>query len=137
MRPRRKGRNRTAPAVRSRKPTNPLQQPMKKYDWSIPVRDFFRTAKKHGLEPVAVNNGDGWVSASAIAIAVAEITATDESHVRFTHTDGSRVTAYIVLGNEPAELVADYTIHPALDAATDEHYNNWEGLSCPTTTTEQ
>jgi hypothetical protein len=110
---------------------------MKKYDWSIPVRDFFRTAKKHGLEPIAVNNGDGWVSTSTLALAAAEITATDESHVRLTHTDGSRVTAYIVLGNEPAELVADYTIHPALDAATDEHYNNWEGKPCPTTTTEQ
>ena len=64
---------------------------MKKYDWAIPVRDFFRTAKKHGLEPIAVNNGDGWVSTSTLA----------------------------------------------LDAATDEHYNNWEGKPCPTTTTEQ
>jgi hypothetical protein len=110
---------------------------MKKYNWSTPVRDFLRTAEKHGLEPLAVNNGDGWVSTSTIAIAVAEITATDESHVRLAHTDGSRVTAYIVLGNEPAELVADYTVHPALDAATDEHYNNWRGRACPSTTTEQ
>ena len=110
---------------------------MTTYNWKAPVRSLLRTCKKHGLTPVSVDNGDGWVETATTAQAVAEIVATDESHVRLTHTDGSRVTAYIVLGNEPAELVADYTIHPALDAATDEHYNNWEGKPCPTTTTEQ
>ena len=104
-----------------------------KYNWKIPVRDFLRTAHKHGLRPVAVNNGGGWQYTPTAALAVAEIDATDESHVHFEHTDGKRVIAFLVLGNEPAELVADYSTHPAIDAATEEHYNNWEGKPCPTT----
>lgn len=103
-----------------------------KYNWTIPVRSLLCTLQKHGAHIAAVDNGDGWVPCETLDEAVEEVNATDESRVWLTF-GGHHKYAYLVLGNEPAELLADYTIHPAIDAAAEEHYNNWEGKPCPTT----
>jgi hypothetical protein len=106
---------------------------MTTYNWKTPVRSLLRTCKKHGLTPVSVDNGDGWVETATTAQAVAEIVATDESRVAVFTPCGRRAILLLVLGNEPSELLADYTALEVIDAAAIEHYNNWEGKPCPTT----
>lgn len=106
---------------------------MKTYNWKTPVRSLLRTLQKHGLTPIAVDNGDGWVETATTAQAVEEIVATDESRLAVFTPCGRRATLLLVLGNEPCEIVADYADLEVIDAAVDEHYNKWEGRACPTT----
>lgn len=104
---------------------------MTTYNWKTPVRSLLQTLQKHGLTPVAVDNGDGWVETDTTAQAVAEIVATDESRLAVFTPCGRRATLLLVLGNEPCEIVADYTDLYLIDFAVDEHYNRWEGRACP------
>lgn len=102
-----------------------------RYNWKPVLNSFMRIAMKHGLKPFMVNNGDGWVVTTTIARAVEEMSATDESHIKFHQPDGSRVTFYIVLGNEAYETIADYGNSLIADKVADEFIAAWENRKVP------
>lgn len=100
--------------------------------WNPVILSFLSIAAKHGLTPVKVDNGDGWEPVKDISEAVEEICAVDEAYVAFAPDEnGKKPWAFIVLGNEPFESIADYSVHPALDKACDEFLEEWEGKPTP------
>jgi hypothetical protein len=101
-------------------------------DWKRVVKDFFAIAEIHGLKLVAVDNGDGRVNTPDMASAAEEACACDEARVYFDAPDGKRLVAFLVLGNEPEETVCDYSVHPIMDAATEQFSKKWEGKKVPT-----
>jgi hypothetical protein len=102
------------------------------YNWKPVVGSFIRIAQHHGLVLQGVDNGDGIVKTLSSANAIDEATACDEACVYFTAPDGKRVVAYLVLGNDPDETVCDYSMHPLMDAATEQFSKKWEGKKVPT-----
>ena len=102
-----------------------------RYNWSAVVRSALRTLKQAGLNVVAVDNGDGWEKVGSRAEAVELACACDTAYVRMSNEGGDKCTAFIVLGNEPEELFADYSTSDALDSAVDAFCSIWSGKRCP------
>lgn len=115
-----------------------------RYNWKPIVASFLLHMQERGFRPYAVNNGDGFVKTEKdklcqqeiITLTVEEATACDEASIRLHAPDNSFFTALIVLGNEPHELVADYTSRDtetgkAFDAAITEWSESMEGTPCP------
>lgn len=103
-------------------------------DWKPEVSSLLRTFKKHGIEPVQCD--DGAVTKLVPGKrneSIEELFACDDValHVRTPNSPKLR-WVYLVYGNSPGELVCDYTVDPALDAATSEHYNKWSERKQPT-----
>ena len=102
--------------------------------------------KKDGLRLVAVNDGCEWfhvdntLSTLRQRLFAAEvITSVDESHLVVTDGSfgGATATLFIVLGNEPEELVADIasgsdSLMDRIDDVVSLFSNSWEGEPCPT-----
>lgn len=105
-----------------------------KRNWKPVIKSLIRTLTKHNFTISTVDNGDGPVAAPAESPkkwAVSEIAATDESNLLVKGPDGRLLWVFMVLGNEPAETVCDYTCNLALERAIDEFCDKWEGRSCP------
>lgn len=115
-----------------------------RYNWNPIVASFLLHMRERGFHPVAVDNGDGFVKTEkdkdtahdAIQRAVEEACACDEANIRFHSAEGFKFTVFIVLGNEPHELAADYTggtteDAKAFDAAITEWSDSMEGMACP------
>jgi hypothetical protein len=113
------------------------------YDWNPPVMSLLNHLQKGGLCLLAVSDGCEWfhvdnrLSILRQRLFVAEvITSVDESHV--VVSDGSATaTLFIVLGNEPEELVADIasgsdSLMDKVDDVVSLFSNFWEGKPCPT-----
>ena len=103
-------------------------------DWEPVVEDLLAKLQRQGIKPVAVDNGGGFEACEeSIKKALPLATASDEALITFRDTQGKRCRVLIVLGNEPHELVADYSAHlPALQEAIDEFSDDWIGRPCPT-----
>ena len=104
------------------------------FDWETPIRSLLTIAAKHGLTCIEVDNGDGWEDTATRQEAIKLASATDEAHLLFRHKAGLKMTVFIVLGNEPEELICDYSSHPFLDALHLEYSTKWEGRKCPQVT---
>lgn len=63
---------------------------------------------------------------------VVNLCACDEAQLAVVAPDGKKCNIYLILGNEPGVIAADYSVHPALDAAVDAHYNEWSEKAQPT-----
>jgi len=62
---------------------------------------------------------------------VEELTATDEARLLVRMPDGRLLGLYLVYGNEPGELVADYHVNPLLESVVTAHSAAWEGRPQP------
>lgn len=112
-------------------------------NWTPEVASLIATLKRHGFTLVKGNNGEESFRAPTTAAGmkgfIENLIACDEAHL-FVKGPGSDKTRwlYLVLGNSPGELVSDFSIpsevnqnDDALDQATSEHYNRWEGRRQP------
>jgi len=115
---------------------------MARRDWTQPVLDLLELLQQQELELLAVDDGEevlriGNGPAHDQRLAAADaITSVD---VAWLSIGSNEVTAtaklFIVLGNEPDELVCDWggskRLDPAIELAIDEHRLIWEGKPCP------
>lgn len=103
-------------------------------DWEPETRSLFNTLKKHGLKLLSIDNGEDVTQFAAdnYDLCVSEAEACEQSWLKVEAPDGKRLKLFLVYGNSPGELVCDYTCHPLLDVATDEHYARWDGKKQPT-----
>lgn len=63
-----------------------------------------------GWSLVGINNGGGYVKPSPEAEEIyAETFAADECHLKFKNANGVLHVVYLVFGNEPDELICDYS----------------------------
>ncbi len=100
-------------------------------DFEPEVKSLLETLAKHGCTPVRGDNGEDEFSVTEKF--VENLCACDEARL-YLKVPGTEKLGwvYLVLGNEPGVIASDYTVHPAIDAATEEHYNSWEGRKQPT-----
>lgn len=83
------------------------------------ARKLIRTAKANGFTVKAVHDGEEWVKVCTEAEALEAALGVDESHIRFRNADGDKLTYFLVMGNEPDELVCDYSCVPELQETAD------------------
>ena len=113
-------------------------------DWTLPVRTLIHQLQNHDFDILSVNDGgDEDVPIISNSGSLAErqeateaITAVDVSELRIGRGGKLRATIYIVLGNEPDELVADYratneVMMSLIEVAVENHRTMWEGKKCP------
>jgi hypothetical protein len=114
---------------------------MASYDWSVPVKSLLGRFQEAGFNISAVHDGekmiriDQGLSTTAIRHSAADtVVSVDKSFV-YINKDGMRARLFIVLGNEPEELVADYNYNPQLEElleeTIDKYSTQWEGVKCP------
>jgi hypothetical protein len=115
---------------------------MARRDWTQPVLDLLALLQQQELELLAVDDGEGFIGLSdgtahdqQLAAADA-ITSVDEAWLSIGSNEAT-AQLFIVLGNEPDELVCDWggskLLNPAIELAIDEHRLMWEGKPCPVT----
>lgn len=103
------------------------------YNWKPVIESLFAALESAGIIIDEVDNSggdeDGEEDRSKM---VDEATACDECNV-YVRIPGEtrRHALLIVLGNEPFETVADYSVHPLLDSAIEAWSASWEGKPCP------
>jgi hypothetical protein len=109
---------------------------MSKYinDWTPETRSLLESLQKHGLQICSVDNGEYRMDFDQrdIELFLESCTACDEAWLTVRAPENKNKVIYLVFGNSPGELVSDYNVCPLIDAATDEHYNKWEGSKQPT-----
>ena len=110
---------------------------MAHYDWSKPVSSLLYKLQKAGYTLVYVHDGEERVKMDHKKSnlinrkkATEVITSVDDSQLIVKKGD-IKASLYIVLGNDPEELVADYTDWDDLEMAITEHSIQWEGKKCP------
>jgi hypothetical protein len=103
------------------------------------VGSLLHTLQKHGFELHQVNDGEEYVTLNCQGVhnrrkeAIEIITSVDESQVRISH-NGTYGWMLIILGNDPDELVADWSGNfEALDVAINAYNKRWCGRKCPVT----
>lgn len=103
-------------------------------DWKPETLSLIQTLVKHGLSIDSVDNGEEETNFNEVSLDtfVEETMACDEAHLYVRTPENKSKVLYLVYGNNTGELVADYSVCPEIDAATDEHYENWEGRKQPT-----
>lgn len=108
-------------------------------NWKPVIGSLLKVLQDHNFTLVSVDNGDGRVSLAGMTprqarqLAKNEINATDDSHLWVSHPSHERkLWLYVVLGNEPEETVADYTVNTVLELALEQFENKWKNKPVPT-----
>jgi hypothetical protein len=106
------------------------------FDWSKPVASLLSRLQENGYKIFSVNDGElcridqNFSDRTARKMAVDIITGVDESAVAVIKNN--RIYAiYIVLGNDPDEIVADYTQDEELERIMEEYSDYWCDKKCP------
>jgi hypothetical protein len=96
-------------------------------NYAIEASSLIDTLKKHGFVPFQLNNGEERIPANSLSESelIEELTAVDESKLTVLAESGESCILFIVLGNEPGEMVCDYTSFDKLETAVEEHYDKW------------
>ena len=101
-----------------------------KNDWEKVVRSFIKNACDEGLVLFGASDGEERIQTTNAKEAARHVCACDEGALYFL--DGEkRVAAYVVLGNEPFETIADYTVNEKLDRACEVFSSKWENRKTP------
>jgi hypothetical protein len=112
---------------------------MAEYNWAKPVSSLLAKFQRCGYDLFAVNDGGEYIIINKNLSrldkrkeAVETITSVDLSSVYLISPKGRTFELMIVLGNEPSELVADYTyFEEETESIVEEFCQQWEGKKCP------
>jgi len=110
-------------------------------DWSVPIKSLLAKFQEAGFNITAVNDGeetikiDQTLSITKIRHAAADVVNSVDAATVYINKDGMKARLWIVLGNEPDEILADYTYHPnlekLLDGVSERYSTQWSGVKCP------
>jgi hypothetical protein len=116
---------------------------MPRNNWTPVVLDLlYLLTEEGGAVLHSADNGDGFRMLNGSDITqlrkdfAEELASVDESRLRIT-MQFQQATLFLVFGNEPAELVADWgapegtAIYWMLEAITRKFSDQWEGKPCP------
>jgi hypothetical protein len=104
-------------------------------DFRPEVRSLLKELKLSGFKTVSANNGGGddeTIKADDVTTNefIQQIVATDSASLTVEY-EQKFYTIFIVLGNEPGEIVCDHTEFPLLSEVVDRHYDKWESKKQP------
>ena len=101
-------------------------------DYRPEVRSLLKSLKQAGFTPIYVDDGEENIFYADVSKTqfLEEIVATDEAKIRLQHNN-KRVSVYLVLGNDPGEIAADYSDYEPLEEVIDSHYDRWENRKQP------
>jgi hypothetical protein len=107
-------------------------------DFRPETKALIETLRKHGFTTVGYSNGDDKMPYTTDEDLIEELCGVDESWLYLLDLNQRQFIVYLVLGNSPGELPADYQYKPgadctAIDAAIEEHYNSWINRPQPLT----
>jgi methionine synthase II (cobalamin-independent) len=103
-------------------------------DWSVPVSSLVNKLQENGYKIFSVDDviiDQNLSDTTARKKAVDEIVSVNDSAVAL-FKDKKTFAVYIVLGNDPNEIAADYTDNEDLERVIDSYNEQWEGKKCPT-----
>jgi hypothetical protein len=116
---------------------------MARYDWNLPVSDLVRHLLNNGFMIHCVDDGEELIefreptAKERLDATVDTITSVDNSIV-MAEIGGRKVNFFILLGNEPDEMVYDYqyagdstTLPNYIDETLAKFQKEWEGRPCP------
>jgi alpha-glucosidase (family GH31 glycosyl hydrolase) len=110
---------------------------MARLNWTVPVSSLLSRLQDNGYKIFSVNDGaemqiidQNLSNRTSRKEATDHICSVDESAVALCK-DGKTFAVYIVLGNDPDEIVADYTDNEDLERVIDEFSDNWCDKKCP------
>jgi hypothetical protein len=102
-------------------------------DWKKVIKSLIKILVQDGFEPYKANNGEDSITSDHMGRLAEKIDECDEGNL-FIRKGDFKARLYIILGNEPCELVADIGYNgdmTELDQTLDKFYNAWEGKPCP------
>lgn len=107
-----------------------------RYNWSPIVASWLLHMQERGFKCVIVNNGGDNEKIWQLHEAIEHATACDEAYLTFIDSSEDTFWAFVVLGNDPNELVSDYSIRDtesgkAFARAIEEWSDSMEGTPCP------
>lgn len=117
--------------------TKPITHMKKILNWSPVVESFAKAIVAGGFEIKGALDGESAMKENPTAHEAAEwVCSCDEGGIKFTK-DGNRVTALIVLGNDPDEIVADWRYNndeteKEFDKLWSTWMETWVDKECPT-----
>lgn len=110
-------------------------------DWSVPVRSLLHKFQMAGFNISNVHDGEEMIqidqslSQTKIKHAATDVVVSVDDSFVYINKDGLCARLWIVLGNEPEEIVADYNYNPQLEELLEETIDKytlqWEGKKCP------
>lgn len=105
-------------------------------DWVPETKSLLKALTDAGFKLVSGDNGEDVFTPGNLAGFLDNLLACDEAHLFVESPEGKRRWLYLVLGNDPGELVCDYVCDDGLDKVAEAHYAKWEGHKQPTTARE-
>jgi hypothetical protein len=109
-------------------------------DFTPETKSLIKALTAAGFIITGGNNGEERFDfGTDLAKFLDNLLATDETRLYVESPKGKKLSLFLVLGNSPGELVADYSICgdvDELEAVTQAHYDKWEGRKQPKTTWE-
>lgn len=111
-----------------------------RFNWAPVIMSLCNTLQKQGFTLSYSDNGEfktvvpkGASLAFARRLITYNADACDEVSIYAkSPIDGKNKWIFIVLGNDPDELMSDYTACEELDNVLEAHGKIWEGKKCPT-----
>lgn len=103
-------------------------------NWVPETKSLVKRLVKNGFIIISGDNGEdefAFNGTGKMTEFLDELLACDEARLYVQNSEGKNKSLYIVLGNSPGELVADYTVDPLLDKVTEEHYDMWSQRKQP------
>lgn len=110
-------------------------------DWEPEVLSLLKTLQTAGFVLESSDNGEDRYEhpdGAPLGKLIEELTACDEARLYVTHPEapGKTLWFYLVLGNSPGELVADYScpagpLEAILEKVTSGHYESWNRREQP------
>lgn len=101
-------------------------------NWVPETKSLLNDLVAAGCEIVKGNNGEEQFKFDGnLETFIENLTACDEAHVYLKTPAGKVRWIYLVYGNCPGELPADYIVDPTFDAVTSAHYEKWNGREQP------
>ncbi len=97
---------------------------MKTNPYAAEVTSLINDLINDGFKITHIDDGDGWEETTADTV-IDSILGVDDSNIRVKKEGGKGNSIYLVLGNEPGVIVADYSCDDDLDRITDAHYKKF------------
>jgi hypothetical protein len=97
------------------------------------VRSLIKTLKDNNFQIISGSDGEESFKFDTTSRKefLESVTACDEGYLKVRYNE-KNYTLFLVYGNEPGEVICDYSSHPALDQVVDAHYEKWQNRKQPT-----